>query len=336
MRRSAGPSRRHDPPENRRGIVRRGVDGTAQRPAGGPADPADGAVAPPMYGGDLAGVRVDGRERFGRTDPARVEPEDLEQRHPRHQPHRVTPAEPSPRIEEECLVDGAIAMESQAHPHVHPDTAAAPGAGAPVGRDQRVAQVPLAHGDRMRAAHGRPPPFELVDGEVHAVREQRLQGVLHAPLPGQLLEVPVLAAGQAEQRAIGALRALVHSVLHQREEIALAMGQAIPQNRAGLRHRDRMAEEAAEPAEEVRARPDVVERDHDLETPGPRSVGTPRRSGAATLLDGGESVIARGRDEEDIERSSCRSGSRIGPPACSRLRKTVKLSLTFLPEAPVG
>jgi hypothetical protein len=88
----------------------------------------------------------------------------------------------------------------------------------------------------------RPPPLEFVHGEIDALAEQSLEGPLQAVPGDQLLQVPVLAAGPAEQGLVLAAGVLMNGPLHEVQEVSLALREATAERRPGLIETDRLLE----------------------------------------------------------------------------------------------
>jgi hypothetical protein len=80
----------------------------------------------------------------------------------------------------------------------------------------------------------RASPLELLDGQVHAPPQQRLEGALDAFAADQPLDVAVLAPGDLEQPAVGMPRGPGEDVPDQGEEVGSPALEALPEDRARL------------------------------------------------------------------------------------------------------
>jgi hypothetical protein len=113
--------------------------------------------------------------------------------------------------------------------------------------------------DRCATADRWTAALEFLHGQIDALPIQRVKGALEAVLGHQADQVPVLAAGEAEEPSIGALRAVVDAAASQLEKIDLATLESLPQNHPGLVHRDRSPESRGKPGQEPRSGDQLLE-----------------------------------------------------------------------------
>src|SRR5690606_13120213 len=95
--------------------------------------------------------------------------------------------------------------------------------------------------DYRRAALGRTPALELVNRQVDAGAEERVQGCVEAVAADLSFDVSVLASGATHQLRIGPLRVAEDVEADFFEEQTFAVAKSFRQARAGLVERYRTA-----------------------------------------------------------------------------------------------
>jgi len=131
---------------------------------------------------------------------------------------------------------------------------------------------------QLQPAHRGSPAFELVRGEIDALPEQSTEGALHAIAADELLQIPVLAAREVQELAIGVPGVRVDDPTGQGEEAGLPLREPSAKDSARLVQADRVPQEGREADQEPRAGESIpqrvrAERLHPFNLPG--TIGHP-------------------------------------------------------------
>ena len=248
-------------PSDRERIGERHDLGTREAHAGDERGEPE-AVGDPAIAGMKAGAgRIHVDEPPGDGVPERPESQDDRGRAGRDAPDALHPVAAPLGVEGEQGVGGVIANRGQVVDERARIPAAAAGLGRHVHRTQRIPEPCRVHLDGCGAPPRRPPPLELVDGQIDARAEENLEGTLHAVLANEPREVPALAAGQREEAAIGALGVRIDGPRDQVEEVCLAPGQPLAHHRRRVVDRQRTAQMTRHATEEAHGQAEVPEGD---------------------------------------------------------------------------